>query len=77
MLRQGRVSKAQRRAHDTLLPRYGVAFDRRWKRDRVLRKQGIQRALLRRGRAPLPQDVASYAAFDEIFPSVGELGEAE
>jgi tRNA (guanine-N7-)-methyltransferase len=29
VLRQGRVSKAQRRAHDTLLPRYGVPFERR------------------------------------------------
>jgi tRNA (guanine-N7-)-methyltransferase len=29
VLRQGRVSKAQRRAHDILLPRYGVAFERR------------------------------------------------
>jgi tRNA (guanine-N7-)-methyltransferase len=29
VLRQGRVSKAQRRAHDTLLPRYGVSFDKR------------------------------------------------
>lgn len=26
VLRQGRVSNAQRRAHDTLLPRYGIAF---------------------------------------------------
>lgn len=26
VLRQGRVSNAQRRAHDTLLPRYGLAF---------------------------------------------------
>lgn len=26
MLRQGRVSDAQRRAHDTLLPRYGIAY---------------------------------------------------
>lgn len=26
MLRQGRVSNAQRHAHDTLLPRYGMAF---------------------------------------------------
>jgi tRNA (guanine-N7-)-methyltransferase len=29
VLRQGRVSKAQRRAHDTLLPRYGVGFENR------------------------------------------------
>jgi tRNA (guanine-N7-)-methyltransferase len=29
VLRQGRVSKAQRRAHDTLLPRYGVSFEPR------------------------------------------------
>jgi tRNA (guanine-N7-)-methyltransferase len=28
VLRQGRVSKAQRRAHDTLLPRHGVPFER-------------------------------------------------
>lgn len=28
VLRQGRVSNAQRRAHDTLLPRYGIPFDR-------------------------------------------------
>ncbi len=26
VLRQGRVSNAQRRAHDTLLPRYGVPY---------------------------------------------------
>ena len=26
MLRQGRVSNAQRRAHDTLLPRYGIPY---------------------------------------------------
>ena len=29
MLRQGRVSKAQRRAYDTLLPRYGLSFEPR------------------------------------------------
>jgi tRNA (guanine-N7-)-methyltransferase len=29
VLRQGRVSKAQRRAHDALLPRYGVPFEPR------------------------------------------------
>lgn len=29
VLRQGRVSNAQRRAHETLLPRYGVPFERR------------------------------------------------
>jgi tRNA (guanine-N7-)-methyltransferase len=28
VLRQGRVSRAQRRAHDTLLPRHGVPFER-------------------------------------------------
>jgi tRNA (guanine-N7-)-methyltransferase len=27
VLRQGRVSNAQRRAHDTLLPRFGITFD--------------------------------------------------
>ena len=26
VLRQGRVSNAQRRAHDTLLPRYGIPY---------------------------------------------------
>jgi tRNA (guanine-N7-)-methyltransferase len=29
VLRQGRVSKAQRRAYDTLLPRYGLSFEPR------------------------------------------------
>ena len=38
---------------------------------------GIERTALRRRRPALAQDVASYAAFDEIFPSVGELGVAE
>ena len=28
VLRQGRVSNAQRRAHDTLLPRFGIPFSR-------------------------------------------------
>lgn len=40
VLRQGRVSNAQRRAHDTLLPRYGIAYaDARLDFDTVFARQ--------------------------------------
>jgi hypothetical protein len=58
------------------------------RRDRGLREREavagvelVERTLLRRRRPALPQNVAAdrpvQAALDEIFPSVGELGEAE
>jgi tRNA (guanine-N7-)-methyltransferase len=80
VLRQGRVSKAQRRAHDTLLPRYGVPFmERPVDLDAVFGRQAPRILEIGFGMGETTADIATghrqndYLAIEVHTPGVGSL----
>ena len=80
VLRQGRVTDAQRRAHDELLPRYGVPFSRRAvDLDRIFGRAGPKVLEIGFGMGETTADIASrdpgidYLGVEVHTPGVGGL----
>jgi tRNA (guanine-N7-)-methyltransferase len=80
VLRQGRVSKAQRRAHDTLLPRYGVPFaEQALDLDAVFGRQAPHILEIGFGMGETTADIATahpqndYLGIEVHTPGVGSL----